>query len=415
MSDITTSSLTKISPNRMKAAILQHARSLNPAFFWGHPGVAKSAVIAQVTKALGYHLEDIRLSQMSSIDLRGMPTKGGTDSEPQVIWAMPDFLRRAKHEWEVNKRPTVFFFDELNSAGTEVMKAAYQFIFDRRIGPFKLNPKDVVLAAGNFMSDGSNVSEMPIALLNRFKHYHTVVNADDWCSWAIKANIHPWIIAYIDANPLSLHYFQKKNAVQLLQSSAEKAFYTPRTWEFLSNDLHAILGTEYATYEQVQVEDENFDIEPFGEEDLKLIAASAVGSAMAEEFMSFIRLGKDVPKAKDVLEGKAENNERLRGNLSGCYMLSNSACYILKKEKDEYNAATNKETKDQLKAISDSHVKNFINFAKVNFNEDLFTLATVEKMTRQLKIIAPMSSPEAKMVLDAFNKITKIDKFIEES
>lgn len=405
-------SLIQVSPKRMASAILRHARSKNPAFFWGHPGVSKSAVVAQVAKAIGYHLEDIRLSQISSIDLRGIPTKAGSAEKPETVWAMPDFLKRSRDAWEKEGKPTLFFFDELNSGGSEVMKAAYQFIFDRRIGPFELGPRDFVLAAGNFATDGANVSEMPVPLLNRFVHYHTVVNAKDWCEWASKANIHPWIIAYIEAHPGSLHFFSDsiKNAVQKIQSQEEKAFYSPRTWEFLSNDLHALFQTEFDKTDTVTFVNEDLEIDSFSEEDLVLIASTTVGSAKGIEFIEFVEKGKDLPKAEDVLNNKAEDSTNLKRNISGMYLLSNSICYLLNKEKEAVALEQDKEKKKIAKADYEQHIKNFVNFANRNFSSDMFTSSVVEKMTRQLKIIAPIGSAESKIVLEAFNKIQKIDK-----
>lgn len=409
-------SLTQISTGRMKSAILRHARSKNPAFFWGHPGVAKSAVVAQTAAGLGYHLEDIRLSQISSIDLRGLPTKAGTEENPNVVWAMPDFLKRAKQKWDDEGIATIFFFDELNSAGSEVMKAAYQFIFDRRIGPFELGPKDFVLAAGNFSTDGAGVSEMPVPLLNRFTHYHVTVNAKDWCEWAIKSNKHPWVVSFIDANPDQLHCFSggAADAVKRIQSEQGKAFNTPRTWEFLSNDLHAMQNTEFSTYEEVSVskeqEESGFTIDPFNEDDLDILASTTIGAGIGQDFIAFVKKGKDLPRAQDVVDGKAEASEILRKNISGMYMLTNSICYILKNEKDTMTNCENPEQKKVLKSTHEAHVKNFINYAYKNFSPDMFTSATVEKMTRQLRIIAPMGSDESKLVLAAFQKITQIDR-----
>lgn len=439
MSDV--SSLIKVSPKRMASAIVRHAKSKNPAFFWGHPGVSKSAVVQQVARAIGYHLEDIRLSQISSIDLRGIPSKEQKvklvdvyDSngqlvideetgkpkqeevmETNVVWAMPDFLKRARDAWEKEGKPTLFFFDELNSGGSEVMKAAYQFIFDRKIGPFTLGPRDFVLAAGNFASDGANVAEMPIPLLNRFVHYHTVINAKDWCEWAIKANIHPWVVSYIDAHPQSLHFFSEnaKNAVQKIQSQEEKSFHSPRTWEFLSNDLHALLETDFDKTDKVTFIDEELQIDSFSEEDLLLVASTTVGSSQGIAFKEFVEKGKDLPKAEDILLGKAENNPKLKANISGMYMLSNSICYLLNKEKEKWTIERNDKVKSELKETYELHIKNFINYAKENFNDDMFTVSTVEKMTRQLRIIAKIGTPESKLVLDAFKKIQQIDKALE--
>lgn len=46
---------------------------LPPLMLWGPPGTGKSAVVREAARDLGLPFVDLRLSQMSPVDLRGVP------------------------------------------------------------------------------------------------------------------------------------------------------------------------------------------------------------------------------------------------------------------------------------------------------------------------------------------------------
>lgn len=178
----TNSTMIKVSPKALRKHALNCIQSQTPYFVWGNPGIGKSRILQALVERMGFHFEDIRLSQIESVDLRGLPAKQERATKVEILnsegklelvdgvettvaWAMPDFLRRAKEQWDKYKKPTAFFFDELNSGSPATMAAAYQFINDRRIGCFELGAKDVVFAAGNLESDGGVTNSMPLPLL----------------------------------------------------------------------------------------------------------------------------------------------------------------------------------------------------------------------------------------------------------
>ena len=93
-----------------------------PVFIWGPPGIGKSDVVAQVTEELSGHLIDIRLSQMTPEDLRGMPYYNRESNKME--WAHPGEL--PTEELAAQYPMITLFLDEMNSAAPAVLAAAYR-------------------------------------------------------------------------------------------------------------------------------------------------------------------------------------------------------------------------------------------------------------------------------------------------
>lgn len=255
-----------------------------PVMLHGSPGVGKSQIVKQVAKKLGLELIDLRLSQLDSADLRGIPLVTGTAASKsrKTDWATPKFLP--------TEGKGILFLDEINSAAQATQAAAYQLVLDRKLGDYELPEGWVVVAAGNRMQDRAIVNQMSSALKNRFSHIDFEVHFEDWIDWAFGANIDDTIIAFLRfrknfLNESESHSGTTKEEKQRLQNLKDaKAFATPRSWEFFDRILKQ---------------------EP-DEELLPMLAAGTVGDAASVEYMAFKTLYKDLPTAEEILEKPEE-------------------------------------------------------------------------------------------------------------
>lgn len=261
-------------PSQLNARIKLAFAADQPLMIHGSPGIGKSDIVAQAANEAGYeHVEDLRLSQLDQVDLRGVPSvKDGI-----TVWNPPEFL---------NLPPkSVLFLDELNSAPAGVMAAAYQLVLNRRIGNLRLPHDTRIIAAGNLSTDFSMVNQMPAALKNRMGHCTLEVNNDDWCEWALtKGNIHESILSFLRFRPSMLNEFDQqqksKEAKQKARNMREAtAFATPRTWEAMSKYAHIGVNAEieYDTY------------------------VGIVGEAAAAEFTGFQKYYRSLPNLDHVL------------------------------------------------------------------------------------------------------------------
>ncbi|OGC77189.1 ATPase [candidate division WWE3 bacterium RIFOXYD1_FULL_39_9] len=266
-----------------------------PVFIWGAPGVGKSQVVKQVAqkqkpnKKKPFTLIDVRAVLLDPVDLRGLPHINGDN---MAHWCPPAFL---PHD---SSSCGILFLDELNAAPPLTQAACYQLVLDRKLGEYTLPDGWMVIAAGNRENDKAVVHRIPSALANRFVHLNFEVDINDWVRWAMQNNIKTEVIAFLRYRTNLLHSFDPKK-------SDEKAFPSPRSWEFVSN----ILSTS-----------------PSKDIEFELIKGT-VGEAAAAEFIGFLRICRKIPSPDAILMNptKAEISNDPAVNYAICGALASRA------------------------------------------------------------------------------------------
>jgi MoxR-like ATPase len=247
----------------MKAsAVISSLHSLIPArqptFLWGGPGLGKSDIVRQVARERKVALQDVRALLLDPVDLRGLPY---LSADQQSKWATPDFLPRDGEG--------ILFLDELNAAPPMVQASCYQLVLDRKLGEYTLPDGWAIVAAGNRESDRAVTTRMPTPLRNRFTHLSFEVDMQEWCEWAVGANIRPEVIAFIRFKPDLLSNFDRD----------ANAFPSPRSWSFVSKLL-------------------NQPSSPGIEHEL---IAGTVGAGAATEFTAFLNTFRNLPNIEAIL------------------------------------------------------------------------------------------------------------------
>jgi MoxR-like ATPase len=231
-----------------------------PAFLWGPPGVGKSQVVGRVARERGLRLVDVRAVLLDPVDLRGLPR---IDERGAAVWCAPGFLPRSGRG--------ILFLDELNAAPPLVQAACYQLVLDRRLGEYELPEGFTVIAAGNRDTDRAATHRMPSALANRLVHLDFDADLDDWTAWAREHGLDQRLIAFLGLRPALLHDFDP--------TRDEKAFASPRSWEFVSRILGS--GADQAT--------------------IARLAEGAVGRAAASELAAYLRVCAELPDPEALL------------------------------------------------------------------------------------------------------------------
>lgn len=190
----------------------------------GAPGIGKSQIIQQIGRKYGYKVIDIRLPQMSEVEIGGLiyPNEDKTKTRWLTPEILPDESRDGKN--------TILLLDEITSCTKRVQVAAYQLILDRRIGQYELPEGTFVIALGNREEDDGVYVQMAGPLADRFEIHNIDIDFDSWKNeYALKNDIHPYVIKYLSYKPSSLH--------TQVPGSEEMLFATPRSWERVSDIL----------------------------------------------------------------------------------------------------------------------------------------------------------------------------------
>ena len=198
--------------------VLYSVAPVRPVFIWGAPGIGKSALVEQFAREAGLPCVSLLGSQLAPEDIIGVPQIRCDVSQflPPKMIARPD--------------PYVLFLDELNACTTDVQKAFYSLIYERRIGDYHLPDGSVVIGAGNRSQDSAIVRMMSSALINRMFHVQLKPDVKQWLEWAWANELHPWVLEYIRQRPD--HLFSEP-------PKTEEPFSTPRSWHTLSDTLKA--------------------------------------------------------------------------------------------------------------------------------------------------------------------------------
>ena len=245
-------------------ALLVEARQ--PCILWGPPGSAKSQISSQVAAALNRIYVDIRAMLLDPVDLRGIPWR---DPEGRTRWAPPVFLPATD-----DTRLFLLNLEELASCVPMVQASLYQLCLERKLGEYRLPEGASIIACSNREQDGAIVHRMPTALANRFVHLEIRVDHDDWCAWAASNGIAPEVLFFIQMRPDLLHDFDPR--------SSEKAFASPRSWEFVSNIVNRRSG-----------------LDPSIE---RALYRGTVGEAAAVDFTAFLKIWRELPHPRAVID-----------------------------------------------------------------------------------------------------------------
>jgi MoxR-like ATPase len=223
---------------------------------WGPPGIGKSSIVSQIATEHGIDFIDVRLSQLSPTDLRGLPVA----EEGISKWYPPEFLPRGGKG--------ILFLDELNMAPPAMQGVAQQLILDRQVGNYRVPDSWYVWAAGNRKEDRAAVFDMPTPLANRFLHLQVEPDFDSFKAFALEKQVHEQIIAFLSFRSTLLHKIDPQ----------QPAWPSPRSW-VMASQLHNV----------------------------ELSIAPAVGEAAEAEFTAFILLYKTLPDLTTILEGNGKH------------------------------------------------------------------------------------------------------------
>jgi hypothetical protein len=253
-----------LSPSEL-SELLVNVALVRPVFIWGPPGIGKTAIINGYGAAIGYDVVSMLGSQLAPEDLIGVPRIEDGFS----VFAPPRMIAG-------RTEPFILFIDEFNASSPEVQKAFYSLITEQRLGDYHLPAQSIVLLAGNRAQDNAITRTVSSALMNRVLHVELHSSPSDWLRWATGANIHRFVVRYIETR--GDHLFSSP-------PKTEEPFATPRSWHMLSDVLW--------TYQEK-------DLTPAI---VGVLAEGTLSVSIAASFSTFVRGMLDGVAIDDILSG----------------------------------------------------------------------------------------------------------------
>lgn len=234
-------------------------------FLQSSPALGKSSLIKQIAKEQNLQVIDLRLTELETSDINGLPyfENGKSTFLPFDTFPLTDTpLPKGKKGW-------ILLLDELPNALPSVQCASYKLILDRMVGQHNLHDKCYVVACGNLDTDNAMVNPMSTALISRFAHLYIKPDVTEWREWAIQQSFDSRITAFIGFRPELLYTF---NAM------TTEPYASPRTWEMVN---------------KVIKDETKIDSLP--------LIASMIGTGTATEFIKYLELIDKIPNIKTIL------------------------------------------------------------------------------------------------------------------
>lgn len=255
----------KVKPRELDELLLAVA-PVRPVFILGQPGIGKSAMVKKFADEVGMECISLLGTQLAPEDLVGVPQIYEDKGRARSRFAPPSLI--------VRDEPYVLFLDELNGSSSDVQKAFYSLILEKRIGEYHLPEGSVVIGAGNRSQDNAIVRSMSSALVNRMVFLELKASSQDWLQWAQENDVHPWVREYITQRP---------DHLCVDAPSIEAPFSTPRSWHMLSDILNS-----------------SGDL---SDESIKTLAAGCISIEHVSSFVAFARTSKKEWNLEKLIKG----------------------------------------------------------------------------------------------------------------
>lgn len=257
-----------------------------PIFLYGPPGIGKTAVVEQIADELGMGIVSYSMTHHTRQSALGLPyikTMKFSDAEFQVSeFTMSEILASVySYIEETGKIKGILFLDEINCVSETLSPSMLRFLQYKSFGSHKVPDGWVIVTAGNPPEYNKSVKEYDIATLDRVQKIVVESDYSVWREYAIKRNVHPAIISFLDINRQSFYFVEN--------TPARKEFVTARGWEDLSRLM--------CSFENMKVEVSQEFIEQY-------IQVESIAADFYEYYQIFHKI-QSVYCVEDILNGKA--------------------------------------------------------------------------------------------------------------
>ena len=202
-----------------------------PILLIGPPGVGKTQIMEQISQECQIGLVSYTITHHTRQSAIGLPfiekRQFGGKEFSATEYTMSEIVASVYEKMRTTGLDEgILFIDEINCVSETLAPAMLQFLQGKCFGNHQIPEGWVIAAAGNPPEYNKSVREFDIVTLDRIRRIDVEPDFDAWKEYAVQANIHPAIEAYLSARP--------QNFSRIETTVDGKLFVTPRGWEDLS-------------------------------------------------------------------------------------------------------------------------------------------------------------------------------------
>jgi AAA domain (dynein-related subfamily) len=301
----------------------------------GPPGIGKTAIPAQIAKAVKKQCITFALPSCEEVDLRGLPeiVNGRTQ------WASP-LPKTGKG---------VLILDELTSAQPAVQVAAHHIVREEEGSSERVADGWHIVLTANGATDKTFYRAVPAPLRNRLTTIKLEPDLESWAGYANKNGVKPEVIAFLKWRP---------ELLTCKDIPSDDAFPSPRSWESISDLLSLSVSAS--------VERE--------------LLTGTVGAGPATEFATYLRMVRELPSIESILADQIKTPIPTTPSLLYALVISlaqhtrikkQSAMKFIARMPAEFALLYIKEIRDDYDLRSDDDVRTWIGKHKTLFQREM--------------------------------------------
>ena len=212
-----------------------------PILLLGAPGIGKTQIMEQIARECRIGLVAYTITHHTRQSAIGLPfithKEFGGREYAVTEYTMSEIVASVYGKMEkTGLKEGILFIDEINCVSETLAPAMLQFLQCKTFGNQAIPQGWIIVAAGNPPEYNKSVRDFDVVTMDRVKKIEVEPDYAVWKEYAREQNLHPAVIAYLDAHPG--RFYQMETTVD------GKRFATPRGWEDLSEllDVYEKLG-----------------------------------------------------------------------------------------------------------------------------------------------------------------------------
>lgn len=174
-------------------------------FLWSEHGVGKSMLVAQWCQENGYKFVDIRLGNMETGDLVGLPDfeLDARGRKVATRFITPDWIKDVIDFCEAHPdKGAVIFLDEINRAMRSVLQAVFQMVLDKKHHLTEFPKNCHFIAASNPPDENYIVTDIgDQAFMSRFCHIRLTPSVKEWLDYADETGVDKEVTNFVRQQP----------------------------------------------------------------------------------------------------------------------------------------------------------------------------------------------------------------------